>query len=171
MKKRIFILALFVLILCACKEKEKDGLTLLQEGRYDQAKVAFEEEIREKKNVKKAYYGAGIACFELGEYEEAIQYFDLALRSKAQQTGTIKSFLGACYMKTQQYEKALDAYENALTDDTLTDHLEQEAHYNLIAIYERMGNWDAAKMQVEKYVQKYPNDPRVEKEQDFLGKR
>lgn len=171
MKKHILIVALFAIVLCACKAQEKDGLTLLKEGRYEKAKVVFQEDIREKKNLKKAYYGAGIACFELGEYEEAISYFELALQSKAEQTGTIASFLGACYMKTEQYEKALDAYENALADGTLTDHLEQEANYNLIAVYERMGNWDAAKVQIEKYIQKYPNDPRVEKEQDFLEKR
>ena len=135
------------------KAQEKDGLTLLKEGRYEKAKVVFQEDIREKKNLKKAYYGAGIACFELGEYEEAILYFELALQSKAEQTGTIASFLGACYMKTEQYEKALDAYENALADGTLTDHLEQEANYNLIAVYERMGNWDVAKVQIEKYIQ------------------
>lgn len=171
MKRSIFVLAMLVFFLCGCKAKDEDGLTLLQDGKYEKAKVAFCQEIQEKKNLDTAYYGAGIACFELGEYREAIGYFELALASRAKQVGTIRSFLGACYMETGDYEKALDAYESALAEPNLSAHLEQEAHYNMIAVYEKLGNWEAAKIQIEKYVKKYPNDSRVEKEQDFLEKR
>ena len=171
MKKIIAILSVLVLLMCGCTGKDKDGMTLLKEGKYEKAKVAFQQEIQEKKHLDKAYYGAGITCFELGEYEEAIGYFERALQNHAEQVGTIWSFLGACHMKNEEYQKALDAYESALADTNLSAHLEQEAHYNLIAIYEKMGNWDAAKVQIEKYVKKYPNDTRVEKEQDFLEKR
>ena len=171
MKRYILAVAVLMLLLCACQKADKSGLTWLKEGKYDKAKVAFQQEIREKKNLKNAYYGIGIACYELEQYEEAIAYFDLALQSKAEQSGTIASFLGACYMQIEDYESALEAYERALSDETTSAHLEQEAHYNLIAVYEKMGNWDAAKQQIEKYVQMYPNDTRVDKEQDFLEKR
>ena len=49
--------------------------------------------------------------------------------------------------------------------------LKQEIQYNLIAVYEKMANWDAAKKQMDKYIEAYPEDSRVEKEAEFLETR
>ena len=74
-------------------------------------------------------------------------------------------------MEVEEYDKALDIYEKGLTANGLTEELEQEIQYNLIAVYEKMANWDAAKKQMDKYVKKYPDDKRVEKEAEFLETR
>ena len=92
-------------------------------------------------------------------------------RSKTEETAVIFSLLGASYLETEQYEKSLDAYECSLACEDLTEELKQEIQYNLIAVYEKMANWDAAKKQMDKYVETYPEDSRVEKEAEFLETR
>ena len=49
--------------------------------------------------------------------------------------------------------------------------MKQVRHDDLIAVYENMGNWKAAKKQMDKNVEKYPDDTRVEKEAEFLETR
>ena len=171
MKKLLLVMIVLSLLLTGCVGNIKDGVKLLEAGKYEEAKEVFQEDIEKKKNLDEAYHGMGIACFELGEYEKAGEAFELALENKAKETAEICSFLGACYIEAEEYKKALDIYEKALADEKLTDELEQEIQYNLIAVYEHMGNWDAAKKQMEKYTKAYPDDERVEKEADFLETR
>ena len=97
--------------------------------------------------------------------------FELAVQHGAEETATFCSFLGASYLETGAYNKALDTYEKGLACEDLTEGLEQEIQFNLIAVYENMGKWDAAKKQIKQYIQKYPDDSRVDKEADFLETR
>ena len=118
-----------------------------------------------------AYHGMAIACFELGDYESAQENFELSIKHGAIENAVLCGFLGACYLETENYEKALDAYEKALAKKDITPQLEQEIQYNLIAVYEYMGNWDKAKEQMKKYEKAYPEDTRIYKEADFLETR
>ncbi len=149
----------------------KDGVTLLESGKYEKAVEAFEKEIQKKRNLDEAYRGLGIAYFELGDYEAATEAFELAIEHETEETAIFCSFLGASYLEVEEYDKALDAYEKGLKAKGLTEELEQEIQFNLIAVYEKMANWDAAKKQMDKYVKKYPDDTRVEKEAEFLETR
>ena len=159
------------LLLTGCAGNIKDGVAYLEANKYAEAKEAFQKDIEKEKHLDEAYEGLGIACFELGEYDEALEAFDLALKNGAKETATICSFMGACYMETGEYEKSLDVYEKALADKKITDELKQEINYNLIVVYENMSNWDAAKKQMDKYVKSYPDDARVNKEAEFLESR
>ena len=170
MKKIVGIIVL-LFVLTGCSGNIKDGVTMLQEEKYEEAMKAFEKDIQKERNLDEAYRGFGIACFELGNYEEAANAFELALKNETQETATLFSFLGASYLETNEYEKSLDAYERALTCKDLSEELEQEVQYNLIAVYEGMANWDAARKQMDKYVKMYPDDTRVEKEAEFLETR
>lgn len=169
--KKIFVMLVLSMLLCGCAGNVKDGVAFLEEEKYEEAKAAFQKDVEKKKNLDEAYHGMGIACFELEEYETAAESLELALEHKAEDTAIICSLLGASYIETGEYEKALDVYERALADEDITDELQQEIQFNLIAVYENLGNWDAAKKQMEQYVKKYPDDTRVEKEADFLETR
>ena len=167
------------------EEQEKDpGLRPLQKRlakeittmvhsaeEYDAAVEAFQKNIKKKRNLDEAYRGLGIAYFELEDYEAAVEAFELALEHETKETAVFCSFLGASYLETGDYDKALDVYERGLACKDLTEELEQEIQLNLIVVYERMGNWDAAKKQMDKYVEKYPDDNRVDKEAEFLETR
>ncbi|MBP3462029.1 MAG: tetratricopeptide repeat protein [Tyzzerella sp.] len=169
MKKIVILITL--LLLTGCAGSMKNGVELLEAGKYDAAVEVFQKDIKKKRNLDEAYRGLGIAYFELEDYEAAVEAFELALEHETKETAVFCSFLGASYLETEDYDKALDVYERGLACKDLTEELEQEIQFNLIAVYERMGNWDAAKKQMDKYVKKYPNDSRVEKEAEFLETR
>lgn len=169
--KNIAGLIVVLLLLTGCAGNMKDGVALLEKGEYQQAAEAFEKDIKKERNLDEAYHGLGIAYFELEDYEDAVEAFELALKHDTKVTAILCSFLGASYLETEEYDKALDAYERGLSCEDLTEELEQEIQFNLIAVYENMANWDAAKKQMDKYVDKYPEDSRVEKEAEFLETR
>ena len=171
MKKIVVCMLVCIMFLCGCAGNIKDGVALLEQEKYEEAKEVFAKDIEKKKNLDEAYHGMGIACFELGDYEGARQNMEAAMKHEVQENAVFCSILGACYLETEEYDKAIDSYEKALDQNDLTSELEQEIQYNLIAVYERMGNWEGAKKQMDKYVKAYPNDQRVDKEADFLETR
>lgn len=172
MKKWILAIALAVVfVFTGCTNNVKSGLESLEAGNYEEAKDTFQKEVEKGKNLDEAYRGIGIACFELEEYEDAVSAFELAVENETEETATLFGMMGACYMELEEYEKALDVYTKALSIETITTELEQEIQYNLIAVYENMADWDAAKKQMESYRKAYPDDARVEKESDFLETR
>lgn len=170
-KALAFIIVAFTLIFTGCKGEIKDGVSFLEEKKYDKAAEAFRKDIDRKRNLKEAYRGLGIACFEMGEYEDAANSLKKALESGADRTAVLYGILGACYMETEQYGESLDAYEKALTMPDITEEIKQETRLNLIAVYEKMGDWDKAKSRMEAYRKDYPDDKRVEKEAGFLKSR
>ncbi len=169
--KKIAGLFILVLLLTGCAGNIKDGVALLEEGKYEQAVEAFKKDVEKERNLDEAYRGLGIAYFELEDYEAAVEAFELARKHDTKETAVLCAFLGASYLETEEYDKALDVYERGLACKDLTEELEQEIQFNLIAVYENMANWDAAKKHINKYVEKYPEDSRVEKEADFLETR
>lgn len=169
--KKIVGLTVLLLLLTGCAGNIKDGVTYLEEGKYEKAAEAFQKDVDKERNLDEAYRGLGIAYFEMEDYEGAVEAFELALKNETEETAVFCSFLGASYLEAEEYDKALDAYERGLASEDLTEELEQEIQFNLIAVYENMGNWDAAKKQMDKYVEKYPDDTRVEKEAEFLETR
>ncbi len=169
--KKIAGLFIILLLLTGCTGNIKEGVALLKEGQYEKAVEAFEKDVKKERNLDEAYRGLGIAYFELEEYEAAVEAFELALKHDTKETAVFCSFLGAVYLETEEYDKSLDAYEQGLKCKDLTEELEQEIQFNLIAVYEKMSNWDAAKKQMDKYVKQYPEDSRVEKEAEFLETR
>lgn len=171
MKKIIIITMVLSMLLSGCATNIKDGVALLEEGKYEEAQKLFEKDIKKQKHLDKAYEGMGIACFELGEFERAAENFELALKEEAKDVAIIYSFLGACYIETGEYEKAADFYKKALKEEKISAELKKEIQFNLIAVYENMGDWDAAKKQMDKYVKAYPEDERVKKEAEFLETR
>lgn len=169
--KKVVGLAVLLLLLTGCARNIKDGVKLLEEGKYEDAVEVFTEDVEKERNLDEAYRGMGIAYFELGDYVSAIEAFELALEHGTEETAVLCSFLGAGYLETAQYDKALDVYGRALKNEKLTKELEQEIQFQLIAVYENMGNWDAAKKQIKQYIKNYPDDTRVEKEAEFLETR
>lgn len=172
MKKWILaIVVAGIFVLNGCANNIQNGVELLEARKYEKAKTFFEQEIEREKNLDEAYRGLGIACFELEEYEDAIEAFQLALKNETDESAILYSMMGACYMEIGDYEKALDVYTKALSVEGITDEIKQEVQYNLIAVYEYMADWDAAKKQIKEYQKAYPDDKRIEKEADFLETR
>lgn len=172
MKKSRWIL-LFVIpsMLLGCKANIKDGITYLEEEKYESAIECFEKDIAEKKNLGDAYRGMGIAQYELEDYYAAIDSFENALANKEQPTATIYTLMATCHLQVEEYEIALDYYTKALKLEDCTEELKQEILFNEIAIYQELGDWETLKEKVKVYAEKYPEDDRMDKTAEFLETR
>ncbi len=172
MKKiRVTLLILVAGLLAGCSNYMKEGLELLQTGRYEDAVVAFQNEIAEEKNLDEAYRGMGIAYFELEDYGAAVEAFGSALANEAEETASIYQMLGVSYLKLDEYEKALENYNKALEMRDCTEEMRQEILFNEIAIYELQSEWELLKEKVAAYMEAYPEDDRMDKTAEFLETR
>lgn len=172
MKKFRWILLIAIAsMLLGCASNIKTGITYLEEENYEEAVACFEKEIAEKKNLGEAYRGLGIAKYELGEYEAAVDAFKNALENKTEATTTIYSLMAASYLQMDDYESALDYYNKALEMKDCKEEMKKEILYNEIAIYQELGVWDTLKEKVAEYVESYPEDDRMEKTLEFLETR
>jgi tetratricopeptide (TPR) repeat protein len=172
MKKIRIIAAIMVaVLLMGCGTNLKDGVALLEEEKYEEAIACFELEIEEGKHLLEAYRGIAIAQFELGNFESAIEYFEMLLADKeAVETASVYMMKAASHLQLEQSEEALAAYQKALTLE-LTDEMKQEVLFNEIAIYQTFGDWDTVKEKVAAYVESYPDDARMDKTVEFLETR
>ncbi len=172
MKKIRWILLIAIAsMLLGCASNIKTGITYLEEKNYEEAIECFEKDIAEKKNLGEAYRGLGIAKYELGEYEAAVDAFKNALENKTEATATIYSLMAASYLQMEDYESALDYYNKALEMKDCKEEMKKEILYNEIAIYQELGVWDTLKEKVAEYVESYPEDDRMEKTLEFLETR
>ena len=170
-KMRLTLLILATGLLLGCANYMKDGLELLQAGNYEEAIVAFENEIAEEKNLDEAYRGVGIAYFELKDYSSAADAFENALANEARETASIYQMLGASYLQLDEYEKALENYKKALEMEDCTEEMRQEILFNEIAILQLESEWELLKEKVDAYVTAYPDDDRMNKTVEFLETR
>ena len=172
MKKiRLGVLLAAACLMMGCAANIEDGITYLEEEKYEEAIECFEKDIAEKKNLGEAYRGMAIAQYEMGQYHDAIDSFENALANKEEETTTIYSLVAASYMQVEEYEIALDYYAKALKMEDCTEEMKQEILYNEIAAYQELGDWDTVKEKVASYVESYPDDDRMDKTVEFLETR
>lgn len=171
--KKIWIIAglLICLMLAGCSRKNEEGLTCLQEGRYEEAIEVFQESIDDQKDVAEAYRGQGIAYWELEQYEASRTAFREALANGAEETASIYNFIGSCSMQLGQYEEAISSFELGIGLGDGGSELDQEMAFNQIAAYEKIGDYESAKVRLSSYLEKYPDDAEAAKEAEFLETR
>lgn len=170
--KRILPILLISMILTGCgKNIYKEAVQNLQDGKYDVAVEQFEKSVEKEKNVGDSYRGIGIAYWEQEKYEEAAAAFENALQNEAKETGTIYNLLGACEMKLENYEKAVEYYEKGCAQADSTDEMIREMKFNIIVSFEKLKDWESAKQKLAEYVESYPEDEAAQKEAEFLETR
>ena len=172
MKKiRIIMAVMLMMIMVGCSTNLKDGVAFLEEGKYEEAITCFELEIAEGKKLTEAYRGMAISYFELGNFQSAVEYFDLVLADEdAVETASLYVMKAASHLQLSQLDAALAAYQEALTLEC-TEEMKQEILFNEIAIYQEYGEWDTVKEKVAAYVESYPEDNRMDKTVEFLETR
>lgn len=172
MKKYLMIIAMAAaLVLGGCSSNEPTGTELLEQGDYAAAVEKFDEAIAEGMNPEESYRGLGIAYWEQEDYQRARAAFEKALNHKAKETATIYNFLGVCDMKLGYMESALSWFEKGLETDDASAELIQEMQFNQIVIYEKLKDWDTAKVKLATYLEAYPDDEQAKKESEFLQTR
>jgi len=170
-KIKLCTLVLAACFCMGCSSNLKDGISFLEEGKFEEAIECFQEDVENEKRLDEAYRGLGIAYFELEDYEKAMEAFEGAVKNETEESSILYSLMGASSLHLENYEDALEYYEKALEEKDCTEELKQEILYNMISIYEKMGDWDTVKEKVEAYVEAYPEDTSLEKTIEFLETR
>ena len=88
------------------------GRKLAEEGNFSSALEKYEARVLKKPQDFKAWRELGVARFELGDYQQAIDALSSAEEIKADSRS--RYFLGLTFEKQKKYEKARDAYKSAL---------------------------------------------------------
>ena len=172
MKKfRWMLLVVATMLMVGCGANVNNGIELLEEENYEEAIKCFEKDIEKGKNLAEAYRGLGLAKYELGEYEEAVEALENASKNKTEKNATFYSLMADSYMQVGEYERALAYYSKAAMREEITPELKQENAFNEIAIYQELGEWDIVKEKAEAYVKAYPDDDRMDKTMEFLETR
>lgn len=171
MKKGIIGIMILTMLLCGCSSNLEDGVALLEQGKFEEAIVAFEAQVEEEKKLGEAYRGIAIANYELGNYEEVVGNFEKALENEAKETAAMYHLMASACMQCEDYENAMKYYELVLGMEDCTEEIKKEIMFNKIAIYEQSADWEAAKEAVNTYLELYPDDERVIKEAEFLETR
>jgi len=172
-KRKIAVLVMAGMLLTGCMGTNhlKEGISCLEEKKYEEAKASFQEEIDKEKNLGEAYRGIGIAYFELKEFDKAIDSFEAAIDNGAEKTGTLYNFLGISNMRVEKYEEAVKAFEKGISSEDSSDNMKQEMLFNAVVSYEKLGDWEKAREKLNEYMELYPGDVKAEKEAEFLETR
>lgn len=170
-KLGVIFLTVCMIFLSGCANAMQEGTEHLENKAYSEAVKSFDEVIKEGKNVGEAYHGQGIAYWELKEYEKCRDSLEKALENGAEETPNLYQTLGDACMQLGDYDEALSSYWKGMACDGLTEKQLQEMLYNEVMAYEGLKDWDSAKMKMETYVAKYPEDTDAQKEAEFLETR
>lgn len=169
---RVIVVFLTGPLLVGCHgNSAKKGVEYLEAGQYEEAAEAFEEAVEAGGNIGDAYRGIGIARWEQEDYEGAKEAFLEALENEAQMTGTLYNFIGNCELKLGNPVSAQNFFRLGIGIEDNSAEMEQEMRYNMIVAYEQAGDWESAKVELDKYIAEYPDDETAQKEREFLETR
>lgn len=171
MKRILVLLSVCCLFLTGCANSIKEGVKCLEENRYEDAVAIFEKQAEKGRNAAEAYRGLGIAYYELGEYEKALNSFTDAEGAGAKLTAVLWQLRGNSYMGLEMYDFAILAYDEALVLEDCTEDMKREMMYNRVAAYEYLASWDKAKEALDAYLELYPDDEEALHEAEFLKTR
>lgn len=171
------------------EEQIKDAYALMEKQQYEEAQQEFEaalelcaethdkyEDIEKETYVlTEAYRGLGMAAYEMEDYANASAYFQKSLDAGAEGTVILYNMLGISALKTEEYEAALNAFENGIalaeTEKDTDTEMYREMYFNSIICCEYLADWENARQKADAYLELYPDDEAVQKEKIFLETR
>ena len=111
------------------KEIIRSGNDLYRKNNYQDAEIQYKKALELNPQYEKANYNLGNAIYQQDRFEEAVPMFDLVTKTTEDKTVRGENFhnIGNSMMKQKQYDKAIDAYKNALRNNPNDD----ETRYNL----------------------------------------
>lgn len=106
---------------------------------------------------------AGNAFFDIGRYNQAIQYYKKAISISHDENVMVD--LGVCYFNTGKLDSALTAMQNALQHDS--DH--KQALYNIGIVYYNLNNIDDALKYWQFLIQSHPETDEAKRVEQYIN--
>lgn len=170
MKKKIGMMVMAMLLLMVgCASKTEEAATLLKEGKFAEAAAKYEESVDEGKELAESFRGLGICYFEQEKYEEALTAFEQALNEGTEETATLYNLCGISALNMGDAGSAVYYFEEGQRFADAGQELLKEMAFNVIVCYEELGEYELAKEAADTYLEQYPDDEKVLKEQEFLS--
>lgn len=153
---------------------ENSKMTLFQSGmfsyylgRYDEARNSFEEARKEGDSAELILF-LGRAYEALGDTNYATNLYS-SYTEEHQDSAAIYNELGIISLKQEEYQKALNAFENGIAlNDPAYD---QSLRFNEVVAYEHLLDFKKAAVLMKEYLDKYPGDEEAQREYIFLSTR
>lgn len=149
-------------------------MTTMQSGmfayyleKYDEARNYFEEARKDGETPELILY-LGRSYEALGDTNYATNLYSSYLEEH-HDSAAIYNELGLMSLKQEEYQKALNAFENGIMlEDPAYD---QSLKFNEIVAYEYLLDFKKAGVLMKEYLEKYPNDEEAQREYIFLSTR
>lgn len=138
-------------------------------GKYDEAVPFLEEYNKKSATTRDEDYQLGFAYYKSGDCENAIPVFDKVARVK-DELGQISLYhMGECYLKSDQFLYARNAFEQASTLP-FDAAVEEDALYNYAVLSYKLdfNPFDEAVEALNLYLTRYPNSPRNQDVYQYL---
>jgi tetratricopeptide (TPR) repeat protein len=129
----------------------KQGTTLHDEGKYEEAIGKYNEAIKADPDYATAYYELGYTMFITGRGRDAIPYMEKALKLDPKLVGAY-DVLGSIYDDNKQFDKAVDYYKQGIKADPNYQML----YYNLAISCFRQGKYEDAEANVVQSIKLNP---------------
>ena len=145
----------------------QSGMFSYYMGKYDEARNYFEEARKDDDSPELVLY-LGRSYEALGDTNYATNLYS-AYTEEHQDSAAIYNELGLMSLKQEEYQKALNAFENGIT---LSDPAyDQSLRFNEIVAYEHLLDFKKAAVLMKEYLEKYPGDEEAQREYIFLSTR
>lgn len=110
--------------------------------------------------VEEVQFRLGTDYFQLEQYQQAVEAMDalLAAYPESEYKAEALFWQGQSYQAVDQADKALALYEKVEADDTAEPEVLYGALKNSAVIHLSRENWEAAALQLDKIVQRYPDN-------------
>lgn len=89
-------------------QTQEQAKTLFNDGKYEEAKTAFEKLLKRNPRNGNLNYWYGVCCYKTGEKENSLKYLELAAERKVREANR---YLALCHADLYQYEKAQTCWE------------------------------------------------------------
>lgn len=102
-------------------------------------------------------------CYELGDYDSAIEAYTKALEEYVSQPSLktfIQSSIGYAYQAKQNYQAAADQFEAMVSDPAV--YMKDEALFNLGILYAKLGRMDESRKAFQKILSDYADSSYIE---------
>ncbi len=156
-------------------DHNSEGMSKFDKGRisfylqdYDSARNLLEEARTESAGNADVILMLGRTYEVLGDYNYASSVYLNYLKNDKTQV-EVYNQLGLCKMKMEDYQAALEAFQSALAIEN--NNMIQTLLYNEIVVYEFLGEYKQATVNMEKYLKSYPDDKKALREYEFLQTR